>query len=249
MNGAGALAELFSFRISGLGVAAVVVVGALLYALLRALRTRLRRLPLGKRHQALVSRVRTLVEAAIGAAYVVWAVGYVLGDHPLYTTIALALLVVGLVVVTWGPIRDVVAGLLLKASDHCVPGDLVEVGGVAGRVKGLGYRAIAIELPDGRQAIVPYGRISRETLLRKPATDAVFAHVFSVRVAPGVAVVEARETIRRAAILSHWHSVVREPRVEVGDDGTISVTLFAIAPGQGHCIEDAVRRALVSSRR
>jgi small-conductance mechanosensitive channel len=246
MNGTGALAELLDLGISGVGLASAIVAGALLYAVARALRSRLRRLPLSKPRQALVARVRVLVEAAVVAIYVVWAVGRVLGGHPLSAAAVLVLLVVALLAVAWVPMRDVVAGLLLKASELCVPGDVIQVGDVKGLVRGLGARVIAIETADGGQAFVPYSRISREMLLRKPATDGIFAHAFELYLAPGAAlrVADARDVVRRAALLSHWHSAVREPRVEPGEAGALAVTVFAIAPGQGHRVEADLRRAL-----
>ncbi len=234
----------FELQISGLSLIMILIVGALIYAVLRWVRSRLLSLQMSKRRRIIVDRTRPLIEAVTTIAYVLWAVGYLLGDHPLYTTIVLGALVVGFVWISWFAIRDVVAGMLLKASELCLPGDHIEIGGVSGRVRGLGYRVVALDMADGNQAFIPYSRFSRETLVRKPVTDGVFRHSFEVTVPPGLGIVEGKKAISCHALNSHWHSVVKDPSIEVDEEGVFRVTVFAVAANQGHRIEASVRRAL-----
>lgn len=234
-------------HISGLWLVVVVILGAVLYVSMRWVRNRLTRLSLSKPRRALIDRVRPLVEAVATVLYVVISVRLVLGGDPIYQTFVLGVVIIGFVWIGWSAIRDVVAGLLLKASELCMPGDYIEVDGVGGRVRGLGYRVIALETPDGGQAFIPYSRISRQTLVRKPVTDGVYRHNFEIDVAADVDIVEGVELLRRHALNSHWHSVVQEPTIEVREDGTFLVTVYAIAPNQGHRIESSMRRDLETS--
>lgn len=234
-------------HISGPGLVFVLLLGVAIYIGLRWLRLRVRSLSLSRPRRELFERLRPLIEAVATIVFLVLSVRIVLGDQPLYSTLVLGLILVAAVLLGWFALRDVVAGMLLKASELCLPGDWVEIGGVTGRVHGLGYRVIALDTIDGGQAFVPYSRVSRETLVRRPDTDGLFQHSFRVRFDEDGDVVERKDRLRRIALNSHWHSVVREPRVEIDEDRGFTVTVFAIASNQGHRIEKQVRLALRDS--
>jgi hypothetical protein len=234
--------------ITGASLFWVVLLGAAMYSAMRWARKRLERIPLRKPRRRLINRVRPLAEALGTLAFLVASVRIVLGGHPQHANVVLGVIVVAVAWIGWFAVRDVVAGILLKAGETFEPGDWIEVGDIQGRVRRLGSRVVSLSTADGGQAYVPYGEITRSTLVRRPVTDGLFQHSFRVRLETGDEVVEGKGEIRRAALLSHWHSVAREPRIELNDDGTFTVTVFAVAPDQGYRIEKVVRAALRSGR-
>lgn len=236
------------FHISGFGLVVVLLVGIALYVALKAVRSFLKTLPMSKPRRALVNRFRPLVEALTIVLYVVFSVNQILTGEAFYSTIVLGCIILGVIVISWAAIRDLVAGLLLKASEVCMPGDAIEVDGIVGRVKGLGYRVIAVDTLDGGQAFIPYSRVSRSTLVRRPVADGAYRHTFEIKLPKDIESVEGQESIRLHILNSHYASAVREPRIEVNDNGTLSITVFSVAPNQGHRIESSVRKAFESRR-
>ncbi len=237
-------ALLGDLRVSGARLVMALLVGVGLYAALRWLRAQLQRLSLSKPQRVMAKRALPLAEALLAVVYVVWALRWVLAGHPLHQVLLLGLLVPAFIFVSWLAIRDVVAGMAFRASEVCAPGDIIEADGISGRISSLGYRVIALDTPDGSQAFIPYGRVAQGAIVRKPATDGLHRHVFEAALPLGMPVVEARRAIRRHALNSHWHSVVREPQVRLRDKGVFVVTVFSVAPNLGHRIEAEVLRGL-----
>lgn len=232
------------FEFSGIAFTLVLIIGISLYWLLRRLRTFLYDLPLTKKRRALFIKLRPVAEVVVLTGFVVLAIRLIFRGETTYSAVALALFAFGALGLSWFAIRDMLAGFFIKASEVCLPGDFVEIDGISGWVRGLGYRNIALETPDGSQAFVPYSRVSRQSLVRAPATDGIHRHTFNAPVPEGVEMYEARQAIRRCALNSHWSSVVREPAIEPDHDGGFSVTVFTLAPNLGILIEHSVKSAL-----
>jgi small-conductance mechanosensitive channel len=218
--------------------------GGALYVLLRVLGWALAVLPVSQKTLELAERAWPVVASLGIVAYVLFAVSVLLDRAPGLGSLTGAVVLGVLVALSWGVLRDAVAGVYLRAGRACSVGDFVRIDDVEGRVERLGWRAIVVITPSDNEAIVPYSRAVRTAILRTKERAATYPHAFQVPVPKDRRVSSAKEEIRRAALLSHWSSVVREPLVELGDEQTLAVTVFALDPERAYEIEAAVRRAL-----
>lgn len=232
------------FQYSGLAFALILVIGITVYWALKRLRKFLRDLPMTRKRRAQFTKIRPVAEVVLLTLFVVLAAQLFFRGDTDYSAAFLAFFALGLIALSWFAIRDVLAGLLIKASEVCLPGDFISIDGISGWIRGLGYRTIALDTQDGGQAFIPYHRVSRQSLIRTPAQDGVCRHTFNATVPEGVEMYEARQTIRRCALNSHWSSVVREPSIELDHAGGFSVTVFSLAPNLGILIERSVQGAL-----
>lgn len=230
-------------RVSAPGIVLALGGAALLYFVLRRLRGILEAAPLGAARRRMMRRARPLAEALVFIGYVVLAVPFVLGGSPATSAVVLGLMVALFVALTWFAIRDAVAGLLLKASELCQPGDVVEVDGLRGRVRGLGFRVLALETEAGGEAFIPYSKLSRHSLVRVAGSEGVHRHGFLVASPPGLDPAEAIAIARRAALTCHWSLATREPEVTPAEGG-LAVTVFALEASRAPLIEAEVRKAL-----
>jgi hypothetical protein len=231
-------------QFSGSSLLLVLLGGAGLYVGLRYGRALVHNLPLNRGRKQVVDRFRPLVEAVLTVGYALLALRLLLGAQVLYS--AFTLVAVGLlaVAVSWFVLRDVLAGLLIKASELCLPGDTITVGELRGRVRGLGTRVVALDTDDGGQAFVPYTQLSRQALVCHPAPDGAYRYSFRVHLEEPVTPAAGVQLLRRHILNSHWSSVVREPQIFLCDDGSFHVTLFALADHRGPAIEASLRRLL-----
>ena len=234
--------DLDDLEVSGLGMVLVLLFAFVLFALLGAVRWLVGLVPMSNSRRAALARFRPVLEALAAAIYLLIAVPIVFKGHGEFTPLVLAVLLFGFLGVSWFAIRDFVNGMFIKAGELCEVGDLVEVDGQSGRVKRLGYRVLTLEAEGGAEIYIPYGRLSRRSILRSPRAEGIHAHRFELELRPGHDPVAAIAQIKRLALSSHWSSVVREPEVEALSGHFVAVRVFGLGAEHGPAIEALVRR-------
>lgn len=199
--------------------------------------------PIARSRRDAARRALPVLSGLAALVFALLAVRRLLSDQPVVAAVAMVLVVAGFVVASWPALRDVAAGVFLKAGQICREGDHVRIGDVHGRVARLGLRVMVLETSDGEEAIIPFARVTRDRLLRTPAVEGVTPHVFRLPLPRGASMGELKATIRRSALLVHWSAVSREPEITVDGDH-LEVTVYAIDPDRGTDIEVAVRRGV-----
>jgi small-conductance mechanosensitive channel len=149
-----------------------------------------------------------------------------------------------IVLVSWGPLRDVFEGIYLRAGRTCAIGDRVQIGAVRGRIQRLGLRGLHVEGSDGTLAIVPYRALSAQPLSRTPGLDHPAFHVFRIPLPARRSIADVRKQVVEAALLHHWSSVARLPLVVATEHGELEVTVFAVDPDRVADLETAIRSRL-----
>jgi len=229
-------------EVSGLGLVLVLLFAFVLFGLLGALRWVIGLVPMSNARRAALSRFRPVIEALAAAIYLLIAVPIVFKGHGQFTPLVLAVLLFGLLGVSWFAIRDFVNGMFIKAGELCEIGDYVEVDGQSGRVKRLGYRVLTLEAEGGAEIYIPYGRLSRRSIARSARSEGIHPHRFEIELRAGEDPIAAIARIKGLALCSHWSSVVREPEVEAVASERVAVRVFGLGPEHGPAIEALVRR-------
>ena len=132
-------------------------------------------------------------------------------DGPRALGRALGLIVLAIAALPW--LRSVFHGLVFALELRYHLGDDLQVGTVKGRVVALGVRALTLRAPDGTDAVVPYERLTSETVIRLNLvahdTPCELAVEIPATLPPARAVVLARQ----AAALSRFASPRVSPEV------------------------------------
>ncbi|NRA36467.1 MAG: mechanosensitive ion channel [Polyangiaceae bacterium] len=218
--------------------------GVVLVVLLAGLGRLARFLPIGRVRRELVVRAAPLAGGAVTLGYVLLATGFALQDHPIAAAFGFGLVLIAGVGASWFAIRDFVAGAFLRAERVCQPGDVVQIGDIQGRVVRMGLRVMAVETMKGDEAVIPYGLVARESLLRTAVSEGVALHVFQLAVPNGMPGAQAKTVIRHAALRSHFASAVREPVLRARAEGGFEVTVFALDADRAADVEASVRDAI-----
>lgn len=203
-------------------------------------------LPLSQAQRSLLARVLPVVELSVMGVYAAVTVPALFGTGTVASAAA-ALVLAAVLLASWGPLRDVVSGVVVKAGGALHVGDTVSVGGVEGSVRRIGLRVLELETGEGAEALVPFSEVARHPVVRTPKVAGSYRHRFSVPGPPEERVGEAKQLIREVALLSHWSQVARDPEIHFGDSGTLEVQVFPIDPGRGPDVEASVRAALTRS--
>lgn len=199
------------------------------------------------------SRRREQLAAIAPAVVAIAAVGYVLlvvgrlFDEGRTARIATGIVLLIGIALAWTTLRDMLAGVFLRAGRVLVTGEHLRLTGdtiVSGRVESLGVRAVVIKTSDGEQAVIPYHRLSADGIVRTPVVDGAYLSTFRIAPSDRVPAGATEQTIRRCALHHHWASPIHEPEVRVLESGELEVTVFALAPERASEIEAAIRFAL-----
>jgi small-conductance mechanosensitive channel len=223
-------------------VLTLVLVGLVLWAVLRGIGWTLRVLPVSQARADLTERVWPAVVAFGVVVYALFAARLLLGDAPGVAPLAGAVVLGMFVALSWFVLRDTVSGVFLRAGRACRVGDFVHIGDVEGRVERMGWRAMVVVTSSGKEAIIPYSRAVQSSIVRTPERAQASPHPFTVKVDGDLS--DIKEAVRRAALLCHWSSVVREPEVSLEGEDSLAVIVYALDAERGYEIEAAVRDAL-----
>ncbi len=214
--------------------------GLVLVGVLLALSRLTTLVPMRRDRREGVERAVPVVGLLLVLPYLLFALRALLHDTGQVQALTfLAFVALGLLS-AWFVVRDLVAGVVLKAGRICSLGDRLVVGELEGRVARMGVRTLTLETSQGEEALVPYSALSRSTVVRTPAVEGVAPHVFRVRTPPDVSVADARRAVLEAALCAHWASVVRKPQIKPLGKQIYEVTVFALNGDYAMDVESAV---------
>lgn len=228
---------------AGLDVAFLVLGAVALIAVLKALTRLLSALPLPPSVRTNLGRGAPVLGLTVVIAYIAFAALLISMREPLFAWV-LAALVALLIVFAWSPLYDLMAGVAFRAGRVCQVGDHVSVGDVEGRVVRLGSRVLVLRTRSGDEAVLPYGKIHRNTLRRTQSVPGAHVHSFVVEGAPLEELPTLRRRLIEAALRCPWSAVLHDPKVEQRQDGRLEVSVFALHADYAPLVEAAVRRAL-----
>lgn len=228
----------------GLGYRLLVYVigGAVLLGVLKGAGLALDILPVSRSRRLALRRAAPLLGAVLVVGYCLLVVRSLFGEQPGMLPVALAMILGGFVAASWGPLKDVVAGVFLKAGRICNIGDVVQVADVNGRVTEMGHRALTVETSSGEHVVVPYGMVASGAVFKVPDLSGAQAHVFELTLAPELEVPDAVRRLQGTAMLHHWSSIVKVPEVKLLRGRTCRVTLYPLALDYAPAIEEQLRR-------
>jgi small-conductance mechanosensitive channel len=231
-------------QISGLGLVAVLLFAFVLFAVLKAARWVVKQLPLSKSRRSTLARFRPVLEALTTVVYLLISVPIVFAGHREFTPLVLAILLFGMIGVSWFAIRDFVNGMSIKASQLCDVGDRVTIDEHSGVVRQLGYRVLTLAADDGTEVLIPFGRLTRQSIVRTPRAEGAHRHDFEIELPNSIDPIAAIAKIKQLALTCHWASVARTPDVEIVSGRRVIVHAFALGREHGPAIEAVVRAGL-----
>lgn len=204
---------------------AVGVAGAIGLLLgVRALGVGVRLLPMSRAAEARVRAWLPILGVIVMMIYIGVALDWMLGGTMRWL-VPVLLLVVPLGA-SWGAIRDMVDGLVVRSSDTYRIGDYLALEELEGRVAELGWRYLVLETRDSTVATVPYARLAKAIVQRAPRAEQAHFHTFRVELPEIVPIPEIKRAIHRALLLSPWCLYRRDPQVRaVGGELEVVVGL------------------------
>ncbi|MCH9679900.1 MAG: mechanosensitive ion channel family protein [Deltaproteobacteria bacterium] len=226
-----------------IGELALLLLGAVLLAwVLRMAEQLVRISPLPPEVKASLMRFAPALELVVAVAYLASGLAVLSVHEPGFANILTALVAL-VIIFAWPALYDLINGVIFRVSQPCEIGDHVRVGDVEGRVIEVRTRALVVQTREGDDALVPYGRLVRQTLRRTQSVSGTHVHAFELEAPVGKDFAEVKHMVLDATMRCHWASVVHEPKVQRRADA-IEVSIYAHDADHAPLVEAAVRAAL-----
>ncbi|MEQ9503805.1 MAG: mechanosensitive ion channel [Deltaproteobacteria bacterium] len=180
-----------------------------------------RRMARANHQLALVlSRLWVFVEATGWAAIGVWLFTRLSQTESTVTAGLAGLVVLALIALSWGAIKDVIAGLMISAERPFTVGDHVSVGEAAGQVRNFRTRVLELETDDGHVVRVPYRHVSGATDVRRGGRRTAHAVALTLELPETLGAVEALDLARELASSSPWSVLGVAPKLRLDEGHT-----------------------------
>ncbi len=179
-----------------------------------------------------LSRGWLFVEAIVWLLVAVWLVNRFFFAQTGLTATLITGIVLLVVALGFGPLRDVLAGLVLSMERPFGVGDRVQIGDEAGRVVAFHLRVLELSTSSQETLRIPYRRVAESTSARSAVPRRAHPVRRSFGLPEGVDPAEALKTAKELALASPWAVLGFAPEVELerGDDGEqLRVVAFAFA--------------------
>ncbi len=235
-----------SYLLQAMGELALLLLGGVLVAwLMRSAEQLVQLSPLPPSVKASVLRYMPALELVVAVAYLASGLAVLTVHEPIFASILITLVLL-IIIFAWPSLYDLISGVFFRVRQPCEVGDSVRMDDVEGRVVEVGTRGLVLQTREGDEAMIPYGRLARQTLRRTQLVSGTHIHAFQVQPPAGKDFAEIKRLVLQATIQCHWASVIHEPKVERRAT-FIEVSVYAHDVDHAPHVEAAVRAALGSA--
>lgn len=198
-------------------------------------------LRINRKSRQLLQRLFPAVEIFAWLLFIFWGMGKLWGDDPFYNTLLAGGFIFLLVLASWATIRDVAAGVVLKAEDGYEAGQKIRLQDLEGRIEHAGYRSLTIESASGELVKIPYSLIAKQSRILSVPKESSGGFAFRVQRANAAPVSELQSELHRQIINTPWASVTKSPQIrvieETADFAVFEVVVYPIGKENGPKIE------------
>ncbi|MBR9989856.1 MAG: mechanosensitive ion channel family protein [Gemmatimonadetes bacterium] len=224
------------------GAVAIAAAALLVWIGTRMLSWSIAVLPLGTRPRASANRWLPSMQLVLGVAIFTGVAVFTFGPAAAAVVAAGSAAIV--LAASWFAVRDVVAGIVLRADHGFEEERIIRVDDVAGTILEVGARSLEIETVEGQRVRVPYSRLGRAAVTVGGAHEGTGALRFTITLPRDDSAHDDIAAIRSAALHAFFASASREPRVRLLGEGeserSYDVTVYADDPAYLPSIEEAV---------
>ncbi len=162
-----------------------------------------------------LSRLWVFVEATGWAVIAAWIFTRLSQTESTVTAGLAGVVVLALIALSWGAIKDVIAGLMISAERPFVVGDYVRIDDAAGQVKSFRTRVLELETDDGHVLRVPYRDVGGATDVRRGGHRTAHAVSLTLELPESLDANEALEIARELAASSPWSVLGASPKLRL----------------------------------
>ncbi|MGM0612089.1 MAG: mechanosensitive ion channel domain-containing protein [Bacteroidota bacterium] len=192
-----------------------------------------------------------IIEFVAWFIFLIWGINYFI-KYNSYFALALGILVLLIFVwFAWYALRDIIAGIIIKANRGLNLNDMVDIADHHGKIKRFGIRNLILETENGKSIFLPYTMIIKQELIRSHPAEKILSHTFTLKTSKDKTIEQTLQEIRKSLLSLPWTSRIKKPMIraeqETGENYVFRVTAYSIEKGYFVMIENAIREAFSPS--
>ena len=190
------------------------------------------------------------VELLVWTGWLFWVIRQLVHNPAVYAYFTVGVAFLGMGLLTWFLLRDVVAGIIFKLQHNLKLNQSVRVGrsdapsNRSGRLLRLGITALVLE-SAGERIKIPYTQLINEAVARSEVSDVVEPFDFTLRVPTTQTKSQWMDTLRQQVLQLPWASAKRTPLVqwqsEEGQYHTFGLRVYSLNARHALLIESHLR--------
>lgn len=187
-----------------------------------------------------------IIETVVWVLYLSWYTFRFAEIRSVYAFVVIALLLVLFFWISRFFIKELVAGIIFKASGKFREGEVIIHGSIKGSIKRFGLQSIEVESQDGQIIYIPYSTLADSPAIKHESTEKSAAFTFSLTVKAELPREDTATNIRHYLLSLPWSSSQKAPlavvREQVEDQYQVEVTAYPIEKAFGKKIEQICRQ-------
>ncbi|MCF8368739.1 MAG: mechanosensitive ion channel family protein [Bacteroidales bacterium] len=220
------------------------ILGMVLFALMRGLRYFLPVIFKDPERHTLAGRIFPVVELVLWILFFSWYVFRFAEIRSYYTIAVFAAIFIILVWVSRFFFKDLIAGIVFRASGKFSVGDMIKIGKTNGKIKKFRWDALEIESQDNKVIYLPYNKLIEQTAIKSESTDQSSAYSFLLEMKKEDNEADTIQRIKSYLLSMPWGSVKKGPEVIVREQSAnhylIEITVFPLDKQYSGKIESLV---------
>ncbi|MCF8217736.1 MAG: mechanosensitive ion channel [Bacteroidales bacterium] len=227
------------------------LIAIILFGLFRILNFTVPLLPLKTEQKKRFKKALPVVEFVAWFIFLIWGINYFI-KYNSYFALALGILVLLIFIwFAWYALRDIIAGIIMKANRGLNLNDMVDIADYHGKIKRFGIRNLVLETENGKSIFLPYTMIIKQELIRSHPAEKILSHTFTLTTPKDKTIEQSMREIHKSLLSLPWTSRIKKPLIRAEQETEASyvfqITAYSIEKGYFVMIEKAIREAFSPS--
>ncbi len=192
-------------------------------------------------HYKVLKQALPVVETILWILYLSWYTFRFAEIRSVYAFVVIAVLFVLFFWISRYYFKDLVAGIVFRASGKFREGEVIIHENLKGTIKRFRLQAIEIESQDGQIIYIAYSALVDSTAIKHESTEKSAAYTFTLLTPADVSGENKTKTIEKYLLSLPWSSAHKDPVVTVRekqeDQFVIEVTAYPLEKSYGKKIE------------
>ena len=218
--------------------------GGAIFLLLRLLRFLLPLLLYRYKPKKILIRIFPVFELVVWVVFLAWFIFLFSEADELFVYVVLAILLMVLFWISRYWVKDLIAGVIFRASSRLKAGDILRFEDLKGTVTNFGSFSLELETQDNQAIFIPYSKLIDAVNIKSEPTGKSQGYTFVLTCARTDDPTTLMQEVKTAIISTPWVSVNKMPQVrlltQTDSDIEFEVTVFPVDPSFTGKIESQV---------
>ncbi len=235
--------DILNFDLSELLVVIIILLGLVLFFLLKFIRYNVMTYKFGKNHK----KYFTILETGSWLFFGGWSLKMIFGGSEYYSIFTITIFAIFSLWIGWFLVKDFIAGIILKLSDSYQKGQFFRLGKIKGNITEINYLHLTINKNNGEIVKIPFSKILGSVHHKSFLDDKTKKGKFSFSIERQDSLVKTTDKIREIILLTAGVNIKKEPIINLIDDSEkiwqFEITFFVLDDKYCETIESNVIKA------